>query len=164
MHAYFYINTVKLLKLCPEMLRTDYGTENVLTTCVQCFLANSVNAHKYGSSHSNNRIENYWLHSKKSSFSWIIDFFKDMVFNGELEIGNTVHMEALWFVFYELIQSELDEVRAHWDSHYIRKSTFDLFFLPESFGYEHRGIQITDEDIAKVLEEDNFFATCRRSH
>ena len=87
-----------------------------------------------------------------------------MVFNGELEIGNTVHMEALWFVFYELIQSELDEVRAHWDSHYIRKSTFDLFFLPESFGYEHRGIQITDEDIAKVLEEDNFFATCRRSH
>ena len=31
-----------------------------------------------------------------------------------------------------------------------------MFFLPESFGYEHRGIQITDEDIAKVLEEDNF--------
>ena len=38
---------------------------------------------------------------------------KDMVFNEELEIGNTVHMEALWFVFYEFIQSELDEVMAH---------------------------------------------------
>ena len=36
-----------------------------------------------------------------------------MVFNEELEIGNTVHMEALWFVFYEFIQSELDEVMAH---------------------------------------------------
>ena len=87
-----------------------------------------------------------------------------MVFNGELEIGNTVHMEAFWFVFHEFIQSELYEVRAHWNSHYIRKSTFDtvarrpgeLFFLPESFGYEHRDIQITDEDIAKVSEEDNF--------
>ena len=98
-HAYFYINTVKSLKLCPEMLRTDCGTENVLTACVQCFLANSVNAHKYGSSHSNQRIENYWSHSKIISFSWIIDFFKDMLFNGEIEIGNTVHMEALWFYF-----------------------------------------------------------------
>ena len=87
-----------------------------------------------------------------------------MVFNGELEIENTVHMEALWFVFYEFIQSELDEVMVHWNSHYIRKSTFDivagrpeeLFFLPESFGYQHRDIQITDEDIAKVSEEDHF--------
>ena len=52
-HAYFYINTVKSLKLCPEMLRTDCGTENVLTACVQCFLANSVNVHKYGSSNFN---------------------------------------------------------------------------------------------------------------
>ena len=30
-----------------------------------------------------------------------------------------------------------------------------MFFLPESFGYKHRGIQITNEDIAKVLEKDN---------
>ena len=112
MHAYFYINTVKSLNLCPEMLRIDCGTENVLTARVQCFLANSVNVHKCKSSHSNQRIENYWSHSKKISFNWIIDFFKDMVCNGELEIGNTVHMEALWFVFYEFIQSELVEVRA----------------------------------------------------
>ena len=48
--------------------------------------------------------------------------------------------------------------------HYIRKSTFDtvtgrpeeLFFFPESFGYEHRDIQVTDEVITKVLEEDHF--------
>ena len=100
MHAYFYINTVKSLKLCPEMLRTDSGAENVLKECAQCFLSNSVNAHNYGSSHSNQQIDNNWSHSKKLSFSWIVDFFKDVVFNGELEIGNTVHMEALWFVFY----------------------------------------------------------------
>ena len=53
---------------------------------------------------------------------------------------------------------------AHWNTHCIRKSTFDtvsgrpeeLFFLPESFSNEHQVIQITDEDIAKVLEENNF--------
>ena len=121
-HAYFYINTVKSLKLCPEMLRTDCGTENVLTACVQCFLANSVNAHKYGSSHSNQQIDNNWSHSKKLSFSWIVDFFKDVVFNGELEIGNTVHMEALWFVFYEFIRSELDKVRVYLFSTYAKFS------------------------------------------
>ena len=70
-------------------------------------------------------------------------------------------MEAL---FSEFIQSESDEVKAHWNSHYIKKSTFDtmagrqeeLFFLPEIFDYEPRVIQITDNDIAKVLEDDNF--------
>ena len=49
-HAYFYINTVKSQKLYREMLRTDCGIEDVLTACVQCFLANSVNAHKNESS------------------------------------------------------------------------------------------------------------------
>ena len=65
MHTYF--NTVKLLKPCLEMLRTDCGTENVLTmtACVQYLLTNSVNAHKYGLSHSNQGMENYWSHSKK---------------------------------------------------------------------------------------------------
>ena len=60
-------NTVKLLKHCLEMLRTDCGTENVLTmtACVQYLLTNSVNAHKYGLSHSNQGMENYWSHSKK---------------------------------------------------------------------------------------------------
>ena len=32
----------------------------------------------------------------------------------------------------------------------------ELFFLPEIVGYEPRGIQSTDNDIAKVLEEDKF--------
>ena len=34
-------------------------------------------------------------------------------------------MEAFWFVLYEFIQSELDEVREHWNNHYIKKSMFD---------------------------------------
>ena len=66
--------------------------------------------------------------------------------------------------FIEFILLELDEVREHWNSHYIRKSAFgtvagqpeESFFLKESFGYEHRNIQSTDEDITKVLKEDNF--------
>ena len=56
--------TLTQLKLCLEMLRTDCGSDNVLTAYIQSFLANSVNAHKHGSSHSNQRIGNYWSHSE----------------------------------------------------------------------------------------------------
>ena len=57
-------------------------------------------------------------------FAGLLTFFKTMVFNGELEIGNNVHMEALWFVFSKFIQSELDTVRAHSNNYCLRKSTF----------------------------------------
>lgn len=71
-------------------------------------------------------------------------------------------LKALWFIFPEFIETEIDEISAHLNTHYIRKSTFDtvsrqsreLLFLPESFSNEHRGIYLTNEDI--VLEEDNF--------
>ena len=56
--------TLTQLKLCLEMLRTDYGTDNVLTAYIQSFLENPVNAHKHGSSHSNQRIGHYWSHSE----------------------------------------------------------------------------------------------------
>lgn len=57
-------------------------------------------------------------------FAGLLTFFKTMVFNGELEIGNNVHMESLWFVFSKFIQSELDTVRAHSNNYCLRKSTF----------------------------------------
>lgn len=71
-------------------------------------------------------------------------------------------LKALWFIFPEFIETEIDEISARLNTHYIRKSTFDavsrqpreLLFLPESFRNEHRGIYLTNEDI--VLEEDNF--------
>lgn len=73
-------------------------------------------------------------------------------------------MEPLWFTFSDFIQSELDGVREHRNSHSIRKPTYgtisgqpkELFFLPKSFGYNQRDIKIIDEDNPKVLEEENF--------
>ena len=48
------------------MLRTGCGFVNVFAAYIQCFLANSVNAYKYGLSHSIQRTENYWSHLKKN--------------------------------------------------------------------------------------------------
>ena len=55
-----------------------------------------------------------------------------------LELGNLFHMECLWFCFSKVIQNELDKVREHWNSHYIRSSCHDtvagfpdiLYYLP----------------------------------
>ena len=56
--------------------------------------------------------------------------------------GNTLHEECMWFCFAELIQQDLDFVKIHWNTHYIRQSRHDtvpgipdeLYFLPENFG------------------------------
>ena len=75
------------LEVCPGITRTDCDTENVLTICFQCLLAIFLNTHKYGSSHSNK-----WLDYL---------FFKRYGFNGELEIGNIVHIGSpLVFIFW----------------------------------------------------------------
>ena len=56
--AYFYIETVKKMGFCPQYLRTDCGTENGIIAGIQCLFLMSENAHRYGTSTSNQRIEN----------------------------------------------------------------------------------------------------------
>ena len=51
-------------------------------------------------------------------------------------------MGCLWYCFAQILQSDLDIVREHWNSHRIRKSRHNtvsgrpdsLFFLPEHHG------------------------------
>ena len=40
-----------------------------------------------------------------------------MVDYGLLCVGNTLHMECLWFCFSKLLQDDLDKVKDHWNSH-----------------------------------------------
>ena len=79
----------------PDILKTDCGNENCLMTGIQCKFANNTGAHRYGSSISNQRIENFWSHFKRIYLSWAIDFFKDLVATGSLILGNIVQMESL---------------------------------------------------------------------
>ena len=65
--ASFFMESIKELQGCPALLRTDRGTENVSMATVQCFLRRNhqdslagLNAHRYGSSHPNQRIEGWW--------------------------------------------------------------------------------------------------------
>ena len=144
--AGFYLEAVEELGGCPVILRTDTGTENTVIAAVQSYLRcdgqdehPGAKAHVYGSSHSNQRIECSWSSFRKSRSNCWMNFFKGLVDKGELSASNVLQMECLWFSFSPLIQKELDEVRRHWNSHYIRKSRHDtvagrpdeLFYLPE---------------------------------
>ena len=63
--------------------------------------------------------------------------------------------ECLWFCFHQLLQCDLDEVKLHWNTHYIRQSSHttvpgrphELYNLPEWFGVEDCLTSVTTEDV-----------------
>ena len=131
------------------IVRSDCGTENVLVAAMQSYFRADGDdefagskAHQYGSSPSNQRIEGWWSFFRQSRTDWWISFFKNICQSRIIELGNDFQMECLWFCFARVIQKELDNVRDHWNSHYIRRSRHDtvpgvpdiLYYLPESTG------------------------------
>ena len=95
--------------------------------------------------------------------SWAIDFFKDLVATVSLILGNIIQMECLWFVFSPLIKCKLHRLTEEWKAHKIRKSNHslvsgspdELYFLPESLGYEQCGKTVTMAEINEVVKESN---------
>ena len=160
--AVYYVDIVKELGVCPKLLQTDCGTENVLMAAIQIRLHASVHAHRYSSSVANIRIENWWSHNRKGYTCWLIKFFKDMVVTGEFDLGNTLHMELAWYTFSPLLQYELDQVKLQWNTHYIKRTRHDtilgmpdeLFFLPELSGGQNQGTHISDSEIDSAYSEE----------
>ena len=95
----------------------------------------------------------------RSSF-WI-NWYKDMVDAGILELGDEFDMKCLWFCYSRLLQKELENVKEHWNSHYIRKSRHDtvagvpdiLYFLPESVGFVDCVVAVPHDKIKQVQSE-----------
>ncbi len=130
--AKFFINTVVEEGGCPTIVRTDNGTENVIVAGIQCYFRCNgndenagVKAHKYGSSPANQRIEAWWSYLRRHRTNWWMNFFKDMIDRDVLNTANSLHMECLWFCFSDLLQKELNDIKKHWNSHYIRRSRHD---------------------------------------
>ena len=146
-----FFDCINNLQFCPTLLRTDRGTENGIMASAQCFLRRNhtdtqcdVNAHRYGSSHSNQRIEAWWAMLRRSWSSWWVNFFKDLIARGALDTSNTLQLECLRFCFSPVLKRGLEEVKDSWNSHYVRKSRYhtqagipnQLYLLPETVGAE----------------------------
>ena len=115
--ANLFLDAVISLEGCPMLVHTDCGTENGIIAAMQSFFRASGDdafadekAHIYGLSHSNQRIEAWWSFLRCNRSGFWIDFFKDMVEQTILQLGNEFHMECLWFCFSWLIQLDLDKV------------------------------------------------------
>ena len=140
--GYYFLDVVKTFGGCPSELVTDLGTENKIMASTQAFFRDDENAHKYVASPRNQRIEGYWSQYRRNRSSWWINLFKDLVEAGDLNTGDALQKDCLWFCFAELLQEDLDAVREHWNTHRIRKSRNDttpgvpdmLYYLPEGRG------------------------------
>ena len=147
--AELFLNCVQEVQGCPVLLRTDGGSENTLMAGAQCFFRQNDsdpfcgnNAHRKGTSPSNQRIESWWSVFRRGSSSYWIDFFKDLCNQGYLDRDNKLHKEFIWFCFSVVLQNFLDDVMLHWNTHRIRKSASSvvsgipnvLFFMPEESG------------------------------
>ena len=108
----------------------------------QAFFRDDENSHRYVASPLNQRIESWWAQYSRSSAAWWINFFKDLVDGRQLDTTSELQMECLWFCFSEVLQKELDEIKEHWNTHFIRKSHHDtisgrpdsLYYLPQLHG------------------------------
>ena len=152
---------MKEFRGCPIKLITDLGTENVLAAALQTYFRKDVNAHHYVPSIRNQRIESWRSFFTKSKGRWWKHFFLDSESNGRLDITSLKDRECLWFSFASIIQSELDVMKDHWNSHRIRSSRFEtvpgkpdvLYYLPDiSGGASDLKLHVTEQEPIAVSE------------
>ena len=79
-------------------------------------------AHVFGASTHNHRVQNSWSHLKKTCTSWWIYFCKDLVEELQLNLDHEYTSKCLWFCFNDVLQSSLDEAKLNWKTHYILPS------------------------------------------
>ena len=87
----------------PVKVRSDCGTENGIIAAMQCEFLNDENAHSFGQSVANQRIEGWWSFFRKNRSTWWINLFKDLVETQVLTLGYEMEMECLWYCFSTLI-------------------------------------------------------------
>ena len=157
----YYLEAVDEIGGCPVQLVTDLGTENGLMAGMQCFFRNDIESHRYVPSPRNQRIEGWWSFFRRSHSTWWMNFFKDRCDSGEINLADEMAKECLWFCFASLLQQQLNLVKEHWNTHYIRSSRFDtvqgrpdsLFYWPEQRGGQVQlALSVPENEISYARE------------
>ena len=92
---------------------------------IQCEFRMSVDAHLFGTSPANQRIESWCAQFRKNRSTWWINYFKDLCEREMFNPNNELEFECLLFRFSDVIQNDLDYVKEQWNSHRIRNSGHD---------------------------------------
>lgn len=126
-----YVKAVMDLNVMPTLTRTDYGSENPLVAAVQeTFHPDQNEAHIYGPSTANQRIERWWGSMRMAGINFWIELFTTMERSGVYDYGCRFQLTCAQFVFGTLIQRDLDVIREAWNTHRIRKKPGTLGGVP----------------------------------
>jgi hypothetical protein len=140
---------------------TDLGTDNGTAAALQAYFRDNPEAHRYVPSPRNQRIEGWWAYYARSHSQWWRNFFKDLGTQGIVDTSCELNMECLWYCFHKLLQTELESIKEHWNSHRICKSKYDtvsgqpdsLYSLPQLQGWRDYLVQIQAAEIEFATEQ-----------
>lgn len=116
----------------------------------------------YGKSTTNQRIESWWGILRKLGIHWWINFFKDIRDSGIYNFENPLTKECLKFCFMNALQTDLDRIAQHWNSHTIRRQKRYaelpsgkpdvMYYVPElTNGYNFK-TSVNHEDVRVCLD------------
>ena len=101
------------------------------------------------------RIQAFWSRLRRYKLSWCIQFFINDIFKPD----NKLHEELLLFVFMSILQNELNEFLATWNSQNVIQSATApdgvpdvLFHMPVTVGFQNQGITAEKRDLDAVEE------------
>ena len=120
MVASFFVEALEKLG-APQMLRTDCGTENNVCAAIQSTIHPTSNAHLYGSSVTNQRIEALWCKLKPAVAGWK-QHFKQLHENHLYAPQDDNQLSAFRFSFMDLIQETLNGFMLYWNTHHVRQA------------------------------------------
>ena len=127
--SYFYVNCISNLKCVSKRIRGYRGSENVVLAGMQGYFTeehkDSMSGHSsflLGNSTNNQRIESWWLFSKRQNNARWINFFKDLQDEGLFDPSLNHHKEFMKFCFSGILPKELDNIKEMWNIHCIRNS------------------------------------------
>ena len=96
---------------------------------------------------------------------WIISFLRVLFIHpgNTLLPGSYLYTECIWFVFSRFLQDQLVSILKQLNSHHSRRSQNhaisgvpdEMYYLPENFGYEHRGLVVSNKHVNSILQQKN---------
>ena len=132
------------------MLRTDCGTENNVCAAIQSTIHQSSNAHLYGSSVTNQRIEALWCKLKPAVAGWK-DHFQQLHENHLYAPQDEHQLSSFRYCYMNLIQETLNAFMLYWNTHHVRKSSETAGGVPDLLFYANEQYKV--EVSASRLQE-----------
>ena len=166
----YFLESIVKFGGAPTRIRSDCGSENGHVCAFQQLLRAdnddryALNAYKYGTSTSNQRIEAYWGILRKQCTHYWINFFKDLQENDDHD-GGFLDKALTQFCFVPVLQDELDKTSAIWNRHRIRKQANVaspagrpqvLFRLPLLEGTRDYICNVQDDAVEACINEASF--------